>query len=117
MQDTANLNMDIARKLFGFTKVHAPFWRDSEGTHHHAIPNYVENPAAAWEVWRWVAGAAPYERNSKEHRRVEMTFILRPDEHAVSCEIGYGFYAIGATWQEALCRAALALADSLRQHA
>jgi hypothetical protein len=108
-----DLNAQIAQRLFGWRYDPTPdLWLDS--THRWVpawdVPLYSTDPAATARVWAWL------ERHGLE----DLSFHYdRPGE--VGCQLSYAsqatdynfVYTAGATWPEALCRAALALAEAL----
>ena len=113
MSEEQDLTRQIAQRLFGF-RVSAGVqgftrWTDAEGTVHHAIPAYLTNPAATALVWRWletrgiVLGAVYFDYTFEEPLAV--VCVVRLGRHTAE--------EPGTTWQEALCRAALALAEVL----
>lgn len=116
MSERDDLHAQIAQQLFGFTVqpgVHGlTLWHDAAGTLHHAIPAYTTDPAATALVWQWVE-----RRCGPLLHGVHVTYAHDGEEGPFCrCMIVYGRQdasGTGATWPEALCRAALALAEAL----
>jgi hypothetical protein len=109
MTDTKDLDAQLAQRLFGWTLGLPGDWNDAEGLWHGAPPAYSTDPAATAQVWQWVE-----QQRLEDHRAwyVEYTYGLSD----VVCTIIFTqrfVDACGATWPEALCRAALALAEVL----
>lgn len=112
----AGLDAQIAQRLFGWKKLHYPptFWAQWEGPRGdvtESLPAYTTDPAATALVWQWVEAQCDADS-------MAITF----DYHllTVGCHLTrwnvcdtLGVSGMGATWPEALCRAALALAEAL----
>lgn len=111
---TTDLHAQLAQRLFGFhdtAGVHGfTRWKDAAGTVHHAIPAYTTNPAATALVWQWVEA---HEGRSIAFHYASM--FASP----VLCQISTTAHGTltgqATTWPEALCRAALALAEALER--
>ena len=131
MSALGDLDAQIAQRLFGWAirscESPCPFegsrslmgayhegWHDAAGRFFFAPPAYTTDPAATAQVWQWVEAQQrdPVEAVYFEYYRGTgslvclITTTARPDR---PCE------RTGATWPEALCRAALALAESLER--
>jgi hypothetical protein len=94
MSEKADLHAQIAQRLFGWT---------------YPARAYTTDPAATAQVWQWLeTRALPLQGVQFEYRAAGMhCFLLYADIEIV--------WADGATWPEALCRAALALAEALTE--
>ena len=113
------LHAQLAQRLFGWRyEADAGLWRDPDGvyrdgaTFRRRLPAYSTNPAATAQVWQWL----------ETHGMEDLSFHYdRPVE--VGCQLSYAsqataydfVFTVGATWPEALCRAALALAQALEE--
>ena len=107
------LNAQIAQRLFGWrADLAAGLWLNSmrRWVPEWDIPLYTIDPTATAEVWRWV---------ETQPQVGDLAFDLREKAPRVVCELNTAYgqlpyhRATGATWQEALCRAALFLAEAL----
>jgi hypothetical protein len=119
MHDTTALHAAVAQRLFGWTytphhTLPVSVWRDPAGGGQAALPAYTTDPAATAQVWQWVETLSMgvdylkfdyYPTIPKVRCWVE----LYHHDDFLSGEGG------GATWPEALCRAALALAQALER--
>ena len=110
-----DLNAQIAPRLFGWTlgrcRETCPYAQEgfhtADGAHAWRLPAYSTDPAATALVWQWV-----------EQQRGLQDWTITFDYWAgkVSCRLSrYNgvdtlAHEDGASWPEALCRAALALA-------
>ena len=126
MSEPDDLNAQIAQRLFGWTwgRCHAqcPYaqegWHTADGGHVWRLPASTTNPAATALVWQWLETGPwlcdicfPYHYDGKikpRHVRCEIAYRTGRKGTLHGCAKG-----IGATWHEALCRAALALAEAL----
>ena len=117
MTDPWDLNAQMAQRLFGWTwgRCSARCWyaqdgfHTADGAHVWHLPAYTTDPAATALVWQWV------ETRGAPMHRILMDYL---DGEAILCTIQMGRHDVeaeGATWPEALCRAALAMADALEQ--
>lgn len=103
--------VDPARPRFGRREFTS--WQGPAGEHRLVPPAYSTDPAATALVWQWLE---TQDRITDLH--VSFSYGR---EGNVWCQIAqYGsIYTLaheqGATWPEALCRAALALAETLTQ--
>jgi hypothetical protein len=87
-------------------------WRDPAGGGQAALPAYTTDPAATAQVWQWV----------EAHGMEDLSFHY-DQPGVVGCQLSYAsqvtaydfVFTVGATWPEALCRAALALATALAE--
>ena len=115
--DQMDLDDQIAYKLLCFTLHRVEgytVWRDAHGGLHHTIPAFTTDPAATARVWQWLEAHLP-ARWRGEERVCELQVTWDPEGQHVTCGIPpWGAYD-GATWPEALCRAALALAEALER--
>lgn len=91
-----DLDTQIAQRLFGWT---------------YAAMSYATDPAGTALVWQWLETHGPLLHG------VHVTYAHDGEEGPyLRCMIAYGrkdCSGYGATWPEALCRAALALAEAL----
>ena len=112
--ETTDLNAQLAQRLFGWTARPAyggKLWRDPWGTD-LLLPLYTADPHATALVWQWVEesrglqdGAIIFSYQGGQVR----CRITRLNGLEVLAQEG------GTTWPEALCRAALALAEALEK--
>jgi hypothetical protein len=106
-----DLNAQIAQTLFGWAYQDG-LWGEPMGvglwTMHTRVPAYTTDPAATAQVWQWVEG--------QRVTSILFEYYAIPP-HTVLCWINKGRSreqtGKGATWPEALCRAALALAKGV----
>jgi hypothetical protein len=116
MHVSETLEGQIAQRLFGWRwQADASLWRDPDGlycdaaTFRRRLPAYSTHPAATALVWQWVeTRGAPLDRVTFEY--------LVMEEEGLCCTVHCGrgdVEGYGATWPEALCRAALALAEQM----
>ena len=121
MNDTTAIHVEIAQRLFGWRwDAAAQLWRDPDGvyrddaTFRRRLPAYTTDPAATARVWQWLEG----------HRIRDLSFHYDDPKAPIGgilCHMTWTrtngtytfFFHAGATWPEALCRAALALAEAL----
>lgn len=91
-----DLNAQIAQRLFGW---------EPKGP----LPAYTTDPAATARVWQWLERrGAPLDLVQFEYQAME--------EDGICCTLQCGrgdVEGYGTTWPEALCRAALAVAEAL----
>lgn len=126
MSAATDLHAAIAQRLFGWAwrscATPCPFggsgstmgadhegWHDAAGRFAFAPPAYTTDPAATAQVWQWL-----------ETRRTPLDLIAVVYWHArdIQCAVQCGRLEVaggGATWPEALCRAALALAEAVEE--
>ena len=113
MRAPTDLHAEIAVRLFGWRwDAAVQLWRDPDGVYRSAaefrrrLKAYTTDPAATALVWQWV------ETRGMPVLAVEYAY----GDEAITCGLVYARYqpeGTGATWPEALCRAALALAEAL----
>ena len=115
MSATTDLHRQLAQRLFGWTwNPVLQLWEDAaQGLWVAAdLPAYTTAPAATALVWQWVE----QQRGLEDW---EITFAYWAGKVACRLARVNGVYTLahedGSTWQEALCRAALALAEMLQQ--
>jgi hypothetical protein len=106
------LHAQIAQRLFGWTwRASADRWMtpDDDPVLPEDLPAYSANPAAAALVWQWLEGQPGFSG---------LTFSYGVQD-GIECLVCFldcrAFQGTGATWPEALCRAALALAQALEE--
>ena len=112
-----DLDAQIAQRLFGWEPNLYGVWGKPLGANRYAIeahlPAYTTDPAATALVWQWLEAHGPLLHG------VHVTYTYDGEEGPyLRCMIVYGRQdcsGTGATWPEALCRAALALAEALKQ--
>ncbi|HSF31902.1 MAG TPA: hypothetical protein VLK82_15670 [Candidatus Tectomicrobia bacterium] len=115
MSETTDLNAQIAQRLFGW-EYHDGLWAEPSGPGdwcmHVTPPAYSIDPAQAARVWQWIEALSVGVDYLK--------FDYYPSPPTVRCWIQLyhhedflGWQGGGATWQDALCRAALALAAAI----
>lgn len=114
MSAARDLHTQMAERLFGWRwEDAAQLWRDQGGvysdvaTFRRRLPAYSTSPAATALVWQWLEAWRDLQH---------VTFDYWPPSSGVTCEVLVGVVSAqggGATWSEALCRAALALAEAL----
>lgn len=101
------LNAQIAQQLFGWTLFPGDgWWEDGNGRMHRHLPAYTTDPAATALVWQWL--------ETRGHPLGALTFAYI--EVYVQCTVvllDVSAQGTGVTWSEALCRAALALAEAV----
>jgi hypothetical protein len=118
MHISETLEGQIAQRLFGWTwgrcSERCPYahegYHTAEGAHVWRLPAYTTDPAATARVWQWV------ETRGMPILRIQVDYdaVL-----GIECIVQCGRLEVdgwGATWPEALCRAALALAERM-EHA
>lgn len=111
---TEDLNGQIAQCLFGWRwQADAQLWRDPEGLYCDAqafrrrLPAYTIDPRATALVWQWVEEqAVPLLAVEYQYGEERITCVLQIAARGL-------VEGTGATWPEALCRAAVALAAAL----
>jgi hypothetical protein len=120
-----DLDAQIAVHLFGWRWLaDAQLWRDPDGlvcdaqTFRRQLPASSRVPEATALVWQWLEGLTRV-------REIYFGYDLTSKTRAVGCDIVYSgrkktdrwdcARGKGPTWPEALCRAALALAELLKQ--
>lgn len=104
--DTRNLHAEIAQRLFGYTWIpQTEVWMGKP------CPAYTTDPAATAQVWQWL------ERKVHALQSTGLTISLVATAQGGWTYLCFlpGVEAQGATWPEALCRAALALAEALEK--
>lgn len=113
MSAPEDLHAQLAQRLFGWTWVPKRGWHNAEGQWCRAVPPYTTNPAATALVWQWLEAQQRYFR---------LEYLAWEDARGYRCAVLDGtplsfrsFEGSGATWPEALCRAALALAEALEK--
>jgi hypothetical protein len=113
MSDTTDLHAQLAQRLFGWDwDPHLRLWLDPA---HYLwteddVPAYTTDPAATAQVWQWV--------ETREMLSIAFSYPHRLYA-PVLCQISTAAHGTvtgdGTTWPEALCRAALALAEALEK--
>lgn len=119
MSTSTDLHAALAQRLFGWHwQADAQLWRDPDGVYRDAatfrrrLPAYSIEPRATAEVWQWL------ETRGDILHVVHFDYHCSGEDGALCCVIQLGRFegaGHGATWPEALCRAALALADALER--
>lgn len=108
MNDATDLHAEVALRLFGWS-CDGVDWNDAEGLWHRTPPAYSTDPAATALVWQWMERrGAPLDLVQFEYQAME--------EEGICCTLQCGrgdCEGYGASWPEALCRAALALAEAV----
>lgn len=118
MSEAQALHAQIAQRLFRWAwHEDAQLWRDPDGvsrdaaTFRRRLPAYTTDPAATARVWQWLeqSQGETVEAIYFEYYHGTATLVC-----LITCtHVPEPFEGTGASWPEALCRAALALAEGL----
>jgi hypothetical protein len=114
MSEREGLDAQIAQRLFGWTwgRCSPRCWytqdgfHTADGAHVWRLPAYSTDPTATAQVWQWV------EQQAGGLLWIEFQYR----DGFVACypmSARHEATGAGATWPEALCRAALAVAEGL----
>ena len=107
-----DLHAQIAHRLFGWEWRPRHGWYTADGQWCRVVPAYTTDPAATALVWQWV---------EQQLGLPEWAITFDSWRGKVACRLSrdHGVDTLaqedGATWREALCRAALALAEAREQ--
>lgn len=119
-----DLDAQIAQRLFGWMYEGGTAWEPAFARAHgtsmkylprRACPAYSTDPTATAQVWFWLETTGSMQ---------DVTFHYHDPPSEVGCHLTYTLsegtdfhwvFCAGATWPEALCRAALALAEALEE--
>ena len=111
-----DLNTQIAQRLFGWRphpEEPEEWWLLPDGDARILVPAYTTDPAATAQVWQWVEE----QGHGALLHRISFGYYVEGEEwpfYGCVITLGQGQSdGSGATWQEALCRAALALVTGL----
>lgn len=113
MSEAQDLHTQIAVRLFGWRwDQTARRWKHPDGPYQWGAvsgrlpPAYTTDPAATARVWQWL------ETRGLPLQGVQFAYHAEGIE-CVLCYAQCAASGCGASWQEAVCRAALALAEAV----